>query len=83
MSWVLMAAFGLAAWLLVAAFVLGLCRAASRADELGSVRFASDRGLDSLASENNVVDLCAFRAERAGPSSVARPTSTASRAAGP
>jgi hypothetical protein len=83
MSWVLMAAFGLAAWLLAVAFVLGLCRAASRADELGSAGFAFDRGSGSLSSESNVVDLSAFRATRTSAKRAACPTSAASRAAGP
>ena len=83
MNWVLMAAFGLAAWLLAVAFVLGLCRAAGRADELGSVGFASNLGSGSLGSESNVVDLSAFRATRAGPKRAACPTSAASRAVGP
>ena len=65
MIWVLIAAFGMAAWLLAAAFVVGLCRAAGRADELGSVGFVSDRRSGALSGEGNVVDLSAFRAARA------------------
>jgi hypothetical protein len=76
MSWVLMAAFGLGAWLFALAFVLALCRAASRADELPSGRIASTW----VSSDSNVVDLCAFRATRRA---VRAPTSAASRAAGP
>ena len=83
MIWVLIAAFGLAAWLLSAAFVLGLCRAASRADELGSVGFVSDRRSGALSSEGNVVDLSAFRATRTSSKRAACPTSAASTAAGP
>ena len=83
MIWVLMAAFGLAAWLSAAAFVLGLCRAASRADELGSVGFVSDRRSAALSGEGNVVDLRTFRAARVSPKRAACPTSAASTAAGP
>ena len=56
---------------------------ASRADDLGSVGFASDRRSGALSSESNVVDLCAFRATRTGSKRAAYPTSAASRAAGP
>ena len=56
MIWVLIAAFGLTAWLFAVAFVLGLCRAASRADALGSVGFVSDRLSGALSSQGNVVD---------------------------
>jgi hypothetical protein len=83
MTLVLMAAFGLASWLSAAMLVLGLCRAAGRADELGSVGFASDPQSGALSSESNVVDLSAFRATRTGPKRAACPTSAASRAAGP
>jgi len=83
MTWVLIAAFGLAAWLSAAMLILGLCRAARRADELGSVGFASNQGSGALSSESNVVDLCAFGASRTGPTRAARPISAASRAAGP
>jgi hypothetical protein len=64
MTWVLVAAFGLAAWLLAVVFILGLCRAAAQADEVASLRSASGHWSALLESESNVVDLCAFRAAR-------------------
>ena len=81
MNWVVMAASGLAAWLLAVAFVLALCRAASRADELESAWLASDQLSGLVVSDSNVVDLSAFRATRADV--VAASTSAAARAAGP
>jgi hypothetical protein len=83
MIWVLIAAFGLTAWLFAVALVLGLCRAASRADELGSLGFVSDRLSGALSSEGNVVDLSAFRATRTNPRRAACPTSAVSTAVGP
>jgi hypothetical protein len=79
MSWVLIAAFGLALWLLVAAFVLALCHAAGRADAL-AIAAASEQRIGFYSAESNVVDFCAFRAaRRAVPAS----TSAAATVAGP
>jgi hypothetical protein len=83
MIWVLIAAFGLTAWLFAVALVLGLCRAASQADQLGSGGFVSDRPSGALSSEGNVVDLRAFRATRTSPRRAACPTSAVSTAVGP
>jgi hypothetical protein len=63
--WVLVAALGFAAWLLVAWFVLALCRAAARADAVTTVavcdrRLAFDRATG--CREAQVIDLCALRA---------------------
>jgi hypothetical protein len=55
MGWVLIAAFGVAAWLSAAMLVLGLCRAASPPP-------ASDRPSVLVGGESNVVDLRAVRA---------------------
>jgi biopolymer transport protein ExbB/TolQ len=73
MTWVLMAAFGLASWLSAAMLILGLCRAARRADELGSVGFASNQGSGALSSESNVVDLSAFGASAHRPDACGSP----------
>jgi hypothetical protein len=73
MTLVLMAAFGLASWLSAAMLILGLCRAAGRADELGSVGFASDPQSGALSSESNVVDLSAFRANAHRPEACGLP----------
>ena len=64
MIWAPIAAFGLVAWLSAAVFIIGLCRAAGRADELASVCRASDQRSVFVTSESNVVDLSAFRAAR-------------------
>jgi hypothetical protein len=60
MTWALIAAFGMVAWLSAATVIFGLCRAASRADGLG----ASGQRSVFVSGESNVVDLCAFRAAR-------------------
>jgi hypothetical protein len=65
MTWVLIGALGVAAWLSAAVLMLGLCRAASRANQPESVRPASSRRSISVSGESNVLDLCAFRAVRA------------------
>jgi hypothetical protein len=49
MTWVLIAAFGLASWLSVAMLILGLCRAAS-------LRPASEQPSVFAGDESNVVD---------------------------
>jgi hypothetical protein len=64
MIWAPIAAFCVVAWLSAAVFILGLCRAASRADKLGSVRRASDQRRQFVTRASNVVDLSAFRAAR-------------------
>jgi hypothetical protein len=52
MTWVLIAAFGCAAWILAAWFFLALCRAAGQADHV-------------QRREGTVIDLHAFREFRA------------------
>jgi hypothetical protein len=63
MIWVLIAACSFAAWLSAASLILGLCRAASRGDRLGSVR-ASHPPSILVNGETNIFDLCAFRDAR-------------------
>jgi hypothetical protein len=53
MTWVLIAAFGCAAWISAAWFFLALCRAAGQADHV-------------QRREGTVIDLHAFRELRAG-----------------
>jgi hypothetical protein len=67
MIWAPIAAFGMAAWFSAAVVILGLCRAARRADKRGSVRPASDQRSVFVSGKSNVVDLCAFRAARTRP----------------